>query len=173
MKTKGQLRLVLPSSSEEGITTDWTETNMGFHQITIMVNHHRRDEGRGHVRQSTTMNTSNCMPPKLSKIIKTCQGDNKNNAWILAPCNHYKQNLIIRGLISRQKLLTKFDNNIPNYFDPLHFPFIVNAQILFLAKQTSSKRGVRYPRLVSKSVSPNMTMANTYLYPYPIYTIYM
>ena len=112
-KNKGRPRIISPGSSDEGIIADWMEDNMGFRNTTVMVNQHRRDEGRGPVGKNAVMNAFDRMDPIPTHTEKMCQGDNKNKNWRLARKNQSKQNLIMRGLITKDQLLTEYDGDTP------------------------------------------------------------
>ena len=77
---KGQPKMILEGSSDEGIIADWMEANLGFRMTTIMVNQHRVEEGRFPVGRNAVMNAFDRMNPILSKIQKRCQGDTNNEA---------------------------------------------------------------------------------------------
>ena len=131
------------------------EDNMGFRNTTVMVNQHRRDEGRGPVGRNAVMNAFDRMNPILTHTEKMCQGDNKNDSWRLAQKNQAKQNLIMRGLITREQLLTEYDGDIPPFFDPRKLPTITREQVAFFDEThieqeagVISKTGIqiRFPR---------------------------
>ena len=69
-KNKGSPTLILPGSSEGGIIADWMEDNTGFRNTTVMVNQHRRGEGRRPVWRNTVMNAFDRMDPILTNSEK-------------------------------------------------------------------------------------------------------
>ena len=114
---------------------------MGFRNTTIMVNHHRREEGRIPVGHNTVMNAFDRMQPLITKIEKRCQGDTNNDEWACARKNWSKQLLIMRGVITKEQLLTEYPEGIPTEYDPDKLPSITKNQVAFFDETHIEQEG--------------------------------
>ena len=128
---QGRQTMIVPGSSDEGITADWMESNLGFRMTIIMVNQYRVEEGRVHVGCNAVMNVFDQMNPILTKTQKRCQGDSNNDACAKARKCQCKQLLFMRGKTTKEELHIEYPEGILYEFDPNRLPKLTCNQVVF------------------------------------------
>ena len=106
------------------------------------------------------MNVFDRMSPILTHTEKMCQGDNKNENWRLARKNQSKQNLIMRGLITREQLLTEYGGDPPSGSIHVNSPRSHANKLSGSMRRILNKRQGSSRRLVFRSDSRGTKMGN-------------
>mmetsp|Transcript_36666 Transcript_36666/g.43818 ORF Transcript_36666/g.43818 Transcript_36666/m.43818 type:complete len:167 (-) Transcript_36666:313-813(-) len=83
----------------------WMESHLDFRMTTMLVNEHRREEGKERVGVSAVMNAFYRLQPKVN-IIEKMQSGGLNQAWMDASYNIAKQMQIMLGRISDNEVMT-------------------------------------------------------------------
>ena len=94
---QGKAAIIVPESTDEGLTADWMDDNMGFHQTTIFLNQHRTEEGRMHVGRIVVMTCFDRMNPKVDRKPNKVQGGS-SEAWQNARKQQMKQLLVMQKI---------------------------------------------------------------------------
>ena len=89
--TTGRKILIESGSTEEELIARWMEAHLGFRMTTMLVNEHRREEGKERVGVSAVMNAFYRLQPKVN-IIQKVQSGGLNQAWMDASYNIAKKN---------------------------------------------------------------------------------
>ena len=92
-------------SVEEELIAKWMESHLGFRMTTLLVNEHRKEEGKERVSVSAVMNAFYRLNPKVSIIEKVQSGGN-NKGWIEASYNVSKQMQIMMGKLTDNEIMT-------------------------------------------------------------------
>ena len=103
--TTGRHILIESGSAEEELIARWMESHLGFRMTTMLVNEHRREEGKERVGVSAVMNAFYRLNPKVT-IIEKVQSGGLNQAWMDASYNIAKQMQIMLGLLSEDEVMT-------------------------------------------------------------------
>ena len=84
--TTGRHILITKGSIEEELIARWMEAHLGFRMTTMLVNEHRREEGKERVGMSAVMNAFYRLQPKVT-IIEKLQSGGLNQNWKQASYN--------------------------------------------------------------------------------------
>ena len=104
-KNAGRHVLIEPGSFEEELIANWMQSHAGFRMTTLLVNEHRREEGKEEVSTSAVMSAFYRLEPKIS-IIEKVQSGGTNQGWIDASYNVAKQMQIMLGKLSDDDIMT-------------------------------------------------------------------
>ena len=107
----GRKHMIKAGSVEEALIATWMELHCGFRMTTIMVNEHRREEGKDRVSRHAVISAFYRLQPKIIPIKKIQSGGN-NKGWIDASYNICKQMKIMLGKeITADKIMTDKEGN--------------------------------------------------------------
>ena len=101
----GRHSIIIPGSKEDDIIANWMEQGLVFRWTTMMVNHHRCEEGKTIVGRNAVMFHFRNMNPVITKVQKRSQGNENHERWQLARFNQTKQMNIMLGYIIMRTLL--------------------------------------------------------------------
>ena len=114
--TTGRKILIESGSTDEELITRWMEAHLGFRMTTMLVNEHRREEGKERVGVSAVMNAFYRLQPKVN-IIQKVQSGGLNQAWIDASYNIAKQIQIMMGRISEDEVMIDNEDTTTIVYD--------------------------------------------------------
>mmetsp|Transcript_44542 Transcript_44542/g.53458 ORF Transcript_44542/g.53458 Transcript_44542/m.53458 type:complete len:132 (-) Transcript_44542:3093-3488(-) len=107
----GRKHMIKPGSTEESLIVTWMESHCGFRMTTIMVNEHRREEGKDRVSMYAVMSAFYRLQPRIDPIKKVQSGGN-NPGWIDASYNICKQMQIMLGkTMTDDEIMTDKEGN--------------------------------------------------------------
>ena len=101
----GRKVLILPGSAEELLMANWMEQHVGFRMTTLLVNEHRKEEGKERVSVSAVMSAFYRLQPKVN-VLQKLQSGGLNQGWIDASYNISKQMLIMLGKLTEDEVMT-------------------------------------------------------------------
>ena len=104
-KSTGRPILINSGSTEEELIANWMEQHLGFRMTTMLVNEHRREEGKERVGVSAVMNAFYRLAPKIT-IIEKVQSGGLNAGWMNASHNIAKQMQVMLGRITDDEIMT-------------------------------------------------------------------
>ena len=104
-KTSGRPVLITSGSTEEELVANWMEQHLGFRMTTMLVNEHRREEGKERVGVSAVMTAFYRLSPKIT-IIEKVQSGGLNDKWMHASYNIAKQMQVMLGRITDEEIMT-------------------------------------------------------------------
>ena len=81
------------------------QSHAGFRMTTLLVNEHRREEGKEKVSTSAVMSAFYRLEPKVS-IIEKVQSGGTNKGWMDASYNVAKQMQVMLGRITDDEIMT-------------------------------------------------------------------
>ena len=122
--TTGRHILIQSGSAEEELIARWMESHLGFRMTTMLVNEHRREEGKERVGVSAVMNAFYRLQPKVT-IIEKVQSGGLNKAWMDASYNIAKQMQIMMGRISEDEVMTDKEGTITIVYNLQSTPFTI------------------------------------------------
>ena len=96
---------ILPGSAEELLMANWMESHVGFRMTTLLVNEHRREEGKENVSVSAVMSAFYRLQPKVN-VLQKVQSGGLNQGWIDASYNVSKQMLVMLGKLTLDEVMT-------------------------------------------------------------------
>ena len=96
---------ILPGSAEELLMANWMESHVGFRMTTLLVNEHRREEGKENVSVSAVMSAFYRLEPRVN-VLQKVQSGGLNQGWIDASYNVSKQMLVMLGKLTLDEVMT-------------------------------------------------------------------
>jgi len=96
---------IKPGSVEETLIADWMEAHVGFRMTTLLVNEHRKEQGKERLSVSAVMSAFYRLQPKITVIEKVQSGGNNQN-WKDASYRVAKQMQIMLGKLSDDEIMT-------------------------------------------------------------------
>ena len=103
--TGGRNVLIEQGSFEEELIARWMGAHLGFQMTTLLVNEHKKEEGKEVVGVSAVVNAFFQLKPKIVSIQKV-QSGGLNEDWINASYNVAKQMQIMLGRLSDDEIMT-------------------------------------------------------------------
>ena len=101
----GRKVVILPGSAEELLMANWMESHIGFRMTTLLVNEHRKEEGKERVIVSAVMSAFYRLQPKVS-VLQKLQSGGLNQGWMDASYNVSKQMLVMLGKLTVDEVMT-------------------------------------------------------------------